>query len=71
MIQTLHQLAVNCSIITFPNSFSKSNIKTIVEVGSGKVLTGLNKRMKISQKLMNLDSMADIENFVKIVGENL
>ena len=50
---------------------SKSNIKTIVEVGSGKVLTGLNKRMKISQKLMNLASMADIENFVKIVGENL
>ena len=50
---------------------SQSNTKTIVEVGSGKVLTGLNKRMKISQKLNNLASMADIENFVKILGENL
>ena len=30
---------------------SQSNIETIIEVGSGKVLTGLNKRMKIRQEI--------------------
>ena len=50
---------------------SKSNIDTILEIGSGKVLTGLNRRMKINQGLFNLSNMSDIENFIKLYGESL
>jgi [acyl-carrier-protein] S-malonyltransferase len=50
---------------------SKSNIDTIIEIGSGKVLTGLNRRMKINQGLFNLSNMSDIENFIKLHGERL
>ena len=50
---------------------SKSNIATIIEIGSGKVLTGLNRRMKINQGLFNLSNMSDIENFIKLHGESL
>jgi [acyl-carrier-protein] S-malonyltransferase len=50
---------------------SKSNIDTIVEIGSGKVLTGLNRRMKINQDLFNLSNMSDIEKFIKLHGESL
>ena len=50
---------------------SKSNIDTILEIGSGKVLTGLNRRMKINQGLFNLSNMSDIENFIKLHGESL
>ena len=50
---------------------SKSNIDTILEIGSGKVLTGLNRRMKINQDLFNLSNMSDIENFIKLYGESL
>ena len=50
---------------------SKSNIDTIIEIGSGKVLTGLNRRMKINQDLFNLSNMSDIENFIKLYGESL
>ena len=50
---------------------SKSNIDTILEIGSGKVLTGLNRRMKINQGLFNLSNMSDIGNFIKLHGESL
>ena len=50
---------------------SKSKIDKIIEIGSGKVLTGLNRRMKINQDFLNLTTMNDIENFVKLHGENL
>ena len=43
---------------------SKSNIDKIIEIGSGKVLTGLNRRMKINQDLFNLSNMSDIENLL-------
>ena len=47
---------------------SKSNIDTIIEVGSGKVLTGLNKRMKIDKEFDNISSLDDIEKFLKLYG---
>ena len=50
---------------------SKSKIDKIIEIGSGKVLTGLNRRMKIDQDLLNLTTINDIENFIKLHGENL
>ena len=50
---------------------SKSKIDKIIEIGSGKVLTGLNRRMKINQDFFNLSSISDIENFIKLHGENL
>ncbi len=50
---------------------SKSKIDKIIEIGSGKVLTGLNRRMKINQHLLNLTTINDIENFIKLHGENL
>ncbi len=50
---------------------SKSNIDTIVEIGSGKVLTGLNKRMKINQDLLSISTMKDVENFIISYEKNL
>ena len=50
---------------------SKSKIDKIIEIGSGKVLTGLNRRMKINQDFLNLTTINDIENFIKLHGENL
>ena len=50
---------------------SKSKIDKIIEIGSGKVLTGLNKRMKIEQDFSNITTFGDIENFIKSNGENL
>ena len=50
---------------------SKSKIDKIIEIGSGKVLTGLNRRMKINQDFSNLTTFNDIENFIKLHGENL
>ena len=50
---------------------SKSKIDKIIEIGSGKVLTGFNRRMKINQDFFNLSSISDIENFIKLHGENL
>ena len=50
---------------------SKSKIDKIIEIGSGKVLTGLNRRMRIDQNFFNLSSISDIENFIKLHGETL
>ena len=50
---------------------SKSKIDKIIEIGSGKVLTGLNRRMKINQEFLNLTTTSDIENFIMSHGENL
>ncbi|MAI28951.1 MAG: [acyl-carrier-protein] S-malonyltransferase [Rickettsiales bacterium] len=50
---------------------SKSKIDKIIEIGSGKVLTGLNRRMKINQEFFNLTTTSDIENFIMSHGENL
>ena len=43
----------------------------IIEIGSGKVLTGLNRGMKIKQDFLNITTFNDIENFIKSHGENL
>ena len=50
---------------------SKSKIEKIIEIGSGKVLTGLNRRMGINQNFFNLSSISDIENFIKLHGETV
>ncbi len=50
---------------------SKSKIDKIIEIGSGKVLTGLNRRMGINQNFFNLSSISDIENFIKLHGETV
>ena len=50
---------------------SKSEIDKIIEIGSGKVLTGLNKRMKINKEFLNMSTIGDVENFIKIHGETL
>ncbi|MAZ46667.1 MAG: [acyl-carrier-protein] S-malonyltransferase [Rickettsiales bacterium] len=50
---------------------SKSEIDKIIEIGSGKVLTGLNRRMQINQDFFNISNISDIENFIKLHGENL
>ena len=52
-------------------SVSKSEIDKIIEIGSGNVLTGLNKRMKINKEFFNISTISDIENFIKLHGENL
>ena len=50
---------------------SKSEIDKIIEIGSCKVLTGLNRRMQINQDFFNISNISDIENFIKLHGENL
>jgi len=43
--------------------FASQKIKTVIEVGPGKVLAGLAKRGVPDAKLINLDKLEDIENF--------
>lgn len=50
---------------------SCQNIKKLIEIGSGKVLTGLNKRMKINQEYFNLSNIEDIRSFIDSYGGNL
>jgi len=42
---------------------ARNNVKTIIEIGPGKVLSALAKRNMQPEKLLNLDTMADIEAF--------
>jgi [acyl-carrier-protein] S-malonyltransferase len=42
-------------------------VDTIVELGSGKVLTGLVKRIAPEMTLINVDGPADVENFLKTI----
>ena len=41
------------------------NIDKIIEIGSGKVLTGLNKRMKLNLEMENISSLEDVDAFLK------
>ena len=43
---------------------SKNGINNIVEVGSGKVLSGLNKRMNLSIESENIEKLEDIDSFL-------
>ncbi len=47
------------------------NLDCIVEIGSGKVLTGLNKRMGIKEEYFNISNLDDIDHFIEKFGENL
>ena len=42
-----------------------------MEIGSGKVLTGLNKRMGIKEEYFNISNLNDINHFIEKFGENL
>ena len=48
------------------NYLKSQGIDTIIEVGAGKVLTGLTKRIDKEMQVINIQSMADIEQLVKI-----
>jgi [acyl-carrier-protein] S-malonyltransferase len=47
------------------------HLKTVIEIGSGNVLTGLNKRIKINQTYFNISTLKDIEEFVSKYGDNI
>lgn len=40
-------------------------VKKVIEIGSGKVLTGLSKRMDLNFENFNIESMNDIEQFIE------
>ena len=41
----------------------QQDVTTVVEIGPGKVLSGLAKRDMKPQNLYNLDTLADVEGF--------
>ena len=43
---------------------SKNGVQNIVEVGSGKVLSGLNRRMNLSIESQNIENIVDIDSFL-------
>jgi [acyl-carrier-protein] S-malonyltransferase len=50
--------------------FLKNNkIDTLIEIGPGKVLTGLAKREITDASLVNIDRMEDIDKFAAIAAE--
>ena len=54
-----------CSRVRWRESINKSSEKcdTIIEIGSGKVLTGLNKRINRDLDLLNISNSEDIASF--------
>ena len=50
---------------------SKLNLDLIIEIGPGKVLTGLNKRMNIDAQYFNISTLDDINSFLEKYGEIL
>jgi [acyl-carrier-protein] S-malonyltransferase len=47
---------------------SKSGVTTVIEIGPGKVLSGLAKRDMPNVKIINLDTLADIESFAAVTA---
>lgn len=45
---------------------SKNNVTTVLEIGPGKVLSVMAKRDMLTQKTINLDTLADIEAFMAV-----
>lgn len=43
------------------------NIDAFLEIGGGKILTNLNKSMGLTKPTFNIDTLASLENFFKIV----
>ena len=62
-----------CSRVRWRESVEKAAIKcnTIVEIGSGKVLTGMNKRIKKDLDLFNISNSDDIDKFLNTYGDVL
>ena len=50
---------------------SRLNLDFIIEIGPGRVLTGLNKRMKVDAGYFNISTLEDINNFLKNYGDEL
>ena len=50
---------------------SSLNLDFIIEIGPGRVLTGLNKRMKIDAGYFNISTLEDINNFLRKYGDDL
>lgn len=48
------------------NYLKDSGVTTILEIGPGKVLSGMAKRDMQPEKIINLDTLADIEAFVSV-----
>ena len=42
---------------------SNNNVTTVIEIGPGKVLSGMAKREMSAEKIINLDTLSDIETF--------
>lgn len=45
------------------NFLAENGVSEVIEIGPGKVLSGLAKRDMKPEKIVNLDTLADIENF--------
>ncbi len=45
---------------------SKNNVTTVIEIGPGKVLSGMAKRDIPAGKIINLDTLSDIESFAAV-----
>ena len=50
---------------------STLDLDCIIEIGPGKVLTGLNKRMKVDAEYFSISTLEDINNFLKNYGDDL
>ena len=50
---------------------SRLNLDFLIEIGPGRVLTGLNKRMNIDAEYFNISTLEDINNFLKNYGDDL
>ena len=50
---------------------SRLNLDFIIEIGPGRVLTGLNKRMNIDAEYFSISTLEDINNFLKNYGDDL
>ncbi len=55
-----------CSRVKWRESIEKSieNIRSIVEIGSGKILTGMNRRIDKSLNLDNISNHKDLESYL-------
>ncbi len=45
------------------NYLNNAGVATVIEIGPGKVLTGMAKREMNAERLINIDTLADIESF--------
>jgi len=47
---------------------ARNNVTTVIEIGPGKVLAGLAKRDMKAEKILNLDTLADIEALTSVAA---